>query len=422
MSEMERAIGIGKGSCNKYFSTAVCHITKLWACYSENEGYIIPCYSIVWKTVNKIAAMTNKMMISENTVREILSSIQDPYLGVDFVSANAVHAITIENGVVSIKLRLSYPAKGYQETLIGTLKAAFAPVPGIDELNILVTWRVNSHVAQKGMKTMGNIKNIIAIASGKGGVGKSTVACNLALAIQAEGGTVGILDADIYGPSQPRMLGVSDKKPETREKRLQPIESYGLKSMSMGFLVEEEMPMVWRGPMVSSALQQLLNDTDWGDLDYLIVDLPPGTGDIQLTLAQKIPVSGVVIVTTPQDIALLDAKKALMMFRKVEVSVIGAIENMSVHICSQCGHEESIFGKEGVNQLKEQYGVPILGKIPLDIRVREQGDKGVPIVVAEPEGPLAMLYRELARRVTAELSLKPRDLTLPFSPIVVQNI
>lgn len=273
--------------------------------------------------------------------------------------------------------------------------------------------RIHRHIVQKGLKSIPGIKNIIAIASGKGGVGKSTVACNLALAMQKEGAKVGILDADIHGPSQPWMLGVSHQKPKMIEKRLQPIESYGLKTMSMGYLVEEDTPMVWRGPMISTALQQLLYDTDWGPLDYLIVDLPPGTGDIQLTLAQKIPVTGVVIVTTPQDIALLDAKKAFKMFQKVEIAVLGVIENMSAYTCPHCGHSASIFGEAGGALLQEQYDIPLLGELPLDLKIRMQGDKGMPIVVAEPQGNIAGHYAELATKVMEQLSLRPRDLSLP---------
>jgi ATP-binding protein involved in chromosome partitioning len=356
-------------------------------------------------------------------VQGALARIILPHVGLDLISAQAIQHMAIEEGVLNLKVRLGYPAKHYQETLKAILMQACENIPGISTVNIEISWRINSHVVQKTLKPEnkicnGGIKNIIAIASGKGGVGKSTVACNLALAIQAEGGVVGLLDADIHGPSQPWMLGVSKQKPEMIEKRLQPIESYGLKTMSMGYLVDEDTPMVWRGPMISSALQQLLNDTDWGDLDYLIIDLPPGTGDIQLTLAQKIPVSGVVIVTTPQDIALLDAKKALKMFQKVEVSVLGVVENMGVYTCTHCGHQASIFGKAGAVQLKESYDIPLLGELPLNMRIREQGDKGKPIVVAEPEGAVAQAYYELARRVTGELSLKPRNLSLPFSTLI----
>jgi len=274
---------------------------------------------------------------------------------------------------------------------------------------------------QKGVKTIDGIKNIIAVASGKGGVGKSTTAVNLALALSAEGAKVGILDADIYGPSQPRMLGVHGK-PESKDgKTLEPMMSYDLEAMSIGFLVDEETPMIWRGPMVTQALQQLLNDTNWGELDYLVIDLPPGTGDIQLTLAQQIPVSGAVIVTTPQDIALLDARKGLKMFEKVEVPVLGIVENMSIHICSNCGHEEHIFGQGGGQSMSDQYDVDFLGALPLDIRIREETDSGKPTVVAEPDSRIAQIYRDIARRTAAKLSMQAKNYAAKFPSIVIQN-
>ncbi|NNG12492.1 MAG: iron-sulfur cluster carrier protein ApbC, partial [Halobacteria archaeon] len=278
-----------------------------------------------------------------------------------------------------------------------------------------------AHAVQKGVKHIDNIKNIIAVASGKGGVGKSTTAVNLALALSAEGASVGILDADIYGPSQPRMLGVHGK-PESKDgKSLEPMVSYHLQAMSIGFLVDEETPMIWRGPMVTQALQQLLNDTNWQDLDYLVVDLPPGTGDTQLTLAQQVPVSGAVIVTTPQDIALLDARKGLKMFEKVEVPVLGIVENMSIHICSECGHEEFIFGEGGGQRMSEEYNVDFLGGLPLDKRIREETDSGKPTVVAEPDSRISQIYREIARRTAAKLSLKTKDYAARFPQIVIQN-
>ncbi len=274
---------------------------------------------------------------------------------------------------------------------------------------------------QKGVKPIPGVKNIIAIASGKGGVGKSTTAVNLALALAAEGATVGILDADIYGPSQPRMLGVSDK-PESRDgKSLEPLMGHGIQSMSIGYLIDEDTPMIWRGPMVTQALEQLLNDTHWQDVDYLIIDLPPGTGDIQLTLAQKVPVSGALIVTTPQDIALLDARKALKMFEKVDVTVLGIVENMSIHICSKCGNEEHIFGEGGGARMSEDYGVGFLGALPLDIQIREEVDGGTPTVVNAPDSRIAQIYREIARRMAARLALQAREFSAKFPNIVIQN-
>jgi ATP-binding protein involved in chromosome partitioning len=291
----------------------------------------------------------------------------------------------------------------------------------VTSVDVEVTSKIVSHAVQKGVQPLKNVKNIIAVASGKGGVGKSTVAVNLALALSQEGARVGILDADIYGPSQPRMLG-AHQKPESKDgQTLEPIVSYHVQSMSIGYLIDEETPMIWRGPMVTQALEQLLKDTNWHDLDYLIIDLPPGTGDTQLTLAQKIPVSGAVIVTTPQDIALLDARKGLKMFEKVNVPVLGVVENMSIHICSQCGHEEHIFGQGGGLRMAEQYGVDFLGGIPLDGQIREDTDVGNPTVVKDPEGRIAQVYRDIARRAAAKLSLKSKDYTTKFPSIVIQN-
>jgi ATP-binding protein involved in chromosome partitioning len=280
---------------------------------------------------------------------------------------------------------------------------------------------VESHAVQAGLKPLPQIKNIIAVASGKGGVGKSTTAVNLALALTAEGARIGILDADIYGPNQPQMLGVR-QKPESKDgKSLEPVMRYGIQSMSIGYLIDQDTPMVWRGPMVTTALQQLLNDTRWDNLDYLIIDMPPGTGDIQLTLAQKIPVSGAVIVTTPQDIALLDARKGIAMFQKVNVPVLGIVENMSIHICSQCGYPESIFGEGGGEQLAKQYDVELLGSLPLDKRIREQADSGKPTVVAEPDGAISRIYRKIAHRVVDKLASQAKNYASKFPKIVIEN-
>jgi ATP-binding protein involved in chromosome partitioning len=284
-----------------------------------------------------------------------------------------------------------------------------------------VSTRVVAHAVQKGIRPLRNIRNTIAVASGKGGVGKSTTATNLALALKAEGASVGVLDADIYGPSQPRMLGCRDKPDSPDGKTIDPNVSYGIQSMSIGYLVDEETPMIWRGPMVTSALEQLLGDTNWDDLDYLVIDLPPGTGDIQLTLCQKIPVSGAIIVTTPQDIALLDARKGLKMFEKVNVPVLGIVENMSTHICSNCGHEEHIFGAGGGARMAAQYNVDLLGSLPLDIRIREGVDEGRPTVAVEPDSPISAAYRAIARRAAAKLSLRAKDFSGKFPKIVVEN-
>jgi ATP-binding protein involved in chromosome partitioning len=288
-------------------------------------------------------------------------------------------------------------------------------------VSVTIDWQITKHKVQQGVKSLSGVKNIIAVASGKGGVGKSTTSVNLALALLAEGANVGILDADIYGPSQHRMLGKSEKPESVDGKSITPIESYGLQSMSIGYLIDEEEPMIWRGPMVTQALQQLLNDTNWDKLDYLVIDLPPGTGDIQLTLSQKVPVSGAVIVTTPQDISLLDARKALKMFEKVDVPVMGIIENMSTHVCSQCGHEEAIFGSGGGEKMATQYDVDLLGRLPLDIRIRENADNGEPTVAIDPEGDITKAYRLIATRVAARLAQQAKDYSSAFPNIVIQN-
>jgi ATP-binding protein involved in chromosome partitioning len=281
--------------------------------------------------------------------------------------------------------------------------------------------KIVSHAVQRGVKLVPGVKNIIAIASGKGGVGKSTTAVNLALALAAEGVSVGMLDADIYGPSQPTMLGITGR-PESRDgKRLEPMEGHGIQAMSIGFLIDVETPMVWRGPMVTQALEQLLNETNWRDIDYLVVDLPPGTGDIQLTLAQRVPVTGAVIVTTPQDIALMDARKGLKMFEKVNIPILGVVENMSLHICSKCGHEEHVFGEGGGARMSKDYGIDLLGSLPLDISIREQADSGKPTVVADPDGRVAEIYRQIARRVAVKIAEKQQDHSAAFPKIVVQN-
>ena len=359
--------------------------------------------------------------ISQLQVETALKEVIDPYLEKDLVSAKSVKNIAVASGKVSVDVVLGYPAKGSKEALAAKLKDKVAAIPGVKDVTINISSSIVSHGVQKGVKPIDGVKNIIAVASGKGGVGKSTVAVNLALALSAEGANVGILDADIYGPSQPSMLGVK-MKPESKDgKTLEPIMSYHLQSMSIGYLIDEETPMIWRGPMVTQALEQLLRDTNWKDLDYLIVDLPPGTGDVQLTLAQKVPVTGAIIVTTPQDIALLDARKGLKMFEKVEIPVLGVVENMSTHICSKCGHEEHIFGSGGGQKMAEQYDVDFLGALPLDIRIREETDSGKPTVVADPDCRISQIYRDIARRVAAKLSLQKKDFSAKFPNIVIQN-
>lgn len=350
-----------------------------------------------------------------------LKTYIDPYTEEDLVSSKSVKSIDIEGSSVSVKIVLGYPAAGVKEAMVSTLKEKITALPEVNSVFVDVDFKVISHTVQKNLKPMPGVKNIIAVASGKGGVGKSTTSVNLALALAAEGARVGLLDADIYGPSIPQMFGLSGK-PDSRDgKSIEPKMAYGIQCMSVGFMVDEETPLILRGPMVVGALQQLLNETNWDNLDYLIIDLPPGTGDIQLTLSQQVPVSGAVIVTTPQDIALLDAQKALKMFERVEIPVIGVIENMSIHICSECGHEESIFGKGGGALMAEKYSVELLGALPLDISIRENADGGNPSVSAEPDGRVAAIYREIARKVSAKLALKSKDFSGLFPNIVIED-
>jgi len=354
--------------------------------------------------------------LSEDYVRNLLTGIVDPYADSDLVSLGWVRGVGIDGPRVSIDLRAGYPLEGIREPLANDIAARLESDPLIEKAVVNLDWKVVAHAVQGDLKPLDQVRNIIAVASGKGGVGKSATAVNLALALHSDGARVGVLDADIYGPSMPRMLGVKGQ-PRTVGNRIVPQQAHGLQVMSIGFMVEEDTPMIWRGPMVTSALQQLLTETNWDSLDYLVVDLPPGTGDIQLTLAQKVPVSGCLIVTTPQDIALLDARKALQMFRKVEMSVLGIVENMSTHICSQCGHEEPVFGSGGGARMAEQYGVPLLGQLPLNLRIREDLDHGCPTVVAAPGSDLSQRYREVARSVSARLSRTPRSLAVSLPQI-----
>jgi ATP-binding protein involved in chromosome partitioning len=360
------------------------------------------------------------MAVTQSQVEAALKEVVDPYLEKDLISAKAVKNIAVDGNAVTVDVVLGFPAKGHVETLAGAIREKVSAL-GAAKVTANISWKIDTHGVQKGAKPINGVKNVIAVASGKGGVGKSTVSINLALALSAEGASVGILDADIYGPSQPRMLGTS-QKPESKDgNTIEPVTSHGLQSMSIGYLVDEETPMIWRGPMVTQALEQLLRDTNWKDIDYLVIDLPPGTGDIQLTLAQKVPVTGAIIVTTPQDIALLDARKGLKMFEKVEIPVLGIVENMSTHICSKCGHEEHIFGEGGGERMAKQYSVDLLGQLPLDIRIREETDSGKPTVVADPECAISLNYRGIARRVAAKLSQQKKDYASKFPNIVIQN-
>lgn len=361
------------------------------------------------------------MAISELLIQSTLKLCIDPNTGKDFVSSKSVKNIQINGNDVSLDIVLGYPAQSQFEHIKALVTGALQSLDGIGSITVNVGSRIVAHSVQRGVNLLPNVKNVIAVASGKGGVGKSTTSVNLALALAAEGATVGLLDADIYGPSQPQMLGISGRPESADGKSIEPMQAHGIQAMSIGFLVDTDTPMVWRGPMVTGALEQLLRDTKWKDLDYLVIDLPPGTGDIQLTLAQKIPVTGAVIVTTPQDIALLDARKGLKMFEKVGIPILGIVENMSTHICSKCGHEEHIFGAGGGELMAKDYNIDLLGSLPLDIKIREQSDGGKPTVVSEPDSKIATIYKEIARKAASKIALASLDHSAKFPNIVIQN-
>ncbi len=361
------------------------------------------------------------MAVSEQAVRAALAQVIDPDTRRDLVSGKAVRAVRVAGDTIAVDIELGYPARSQFDSMQARVEAALAAA-GIAGAQVSVTSRIASHAVQRGVKLIPGVRNIIAVASGKGGVGKSTTAVNLALALAAEGANVGMLDADIYGPSIPTMLGVSGRPESLAQNTMEPLVGHGIQANSIGFIIpSSDSPMVWRGPMVTQALEQLLTQTRWRDLDYLVVDLPPGTGDIQLTLSQRVPVTGAVIVTTPQDIALLDARKGLRMFQKVNIPILGLVENMSMHVCSNCGHAEPIFGSGGGQKMATDYEVELLGQLPLDIRIREQADAGKPSVVAEPGGAVAAAYRAIARRVAVKIADLDRDMTSRFPNIVVQN-
>ncbi len=361
------------------------------------------------------------MSITAEAVRAALSGVIDPNTGKDLVSGKSAKNIQLSGADVALDVELGYPAKSQIEPMRNRVIAAIKAIPGAGNVSANVFSKIVAHSVQRGVKLLPNVRNIIAVASGKGGVGKSTTAANLALALAAEGATVGLLDADIYGPSQPMMMGVSGKPESHDGKTMEPLENHGVQIASIGFMIDPDQPMVWRGPIVTQALQQLLEQTNWRDLDYLVIDMPPGTGDIQLTLSQKVPVTGAVIVTTPQDIALLDARKGLKMFEKVGIPILGIVENMSMHVCSNCGHAEPVFGEGGGEKMCADYGVDFLGKLPLAMAIREQADSGKPTVVADTEGTVAQIYKQIARKVAVKVADKAKDMTSKFPSIVVKN-
>jgi ATP-binding protein involved in chromosome partitioning len=358
---------------------------------------------------------------TEAALTAALQSVVDPNTGRDFVSQKQLKNLRVDGGDVSFDVELGYPAKSQAPVLRRALIAAARGVAGVENVSVNVTSKIIAHAVQRGVQLMPNVKNIVAVPSGKGGVGKSTTAANLALALAAEGAKVGILDADIYGPSQPMMMGIEGRPESDDGKTMDPLENYGVQVMSIGFLIEADNPMIWRGPMATQALEQLLRQTNWGDLDYLIVDMPPGTGDIQLTLSQRVPLTGAVIVTTPQDIALLDAQRGLKMFEKVGVPILGIVENMAVHVCSNCGHVEHIFGAEGGKRMATQYGVDYLGALPLNLAIRENADGGRPTVVSDPDGEIATIYKTVARQVAVKIAQKAKDFSSKFPSISISK-
>jgi ATP-binding protein involved in chromosome partitioning len=361
------------------------------------------------------------MSITVEVIQAALTKVIDPNTEKDLVSSKSAKNIKITGTEVAFDVELGYPAKSQIDLIRRMALAAVRQVAGVTAVNANVFQHVVAHSVQRGVKLLPNVKNIIAVASGKGGVGKSTTAVNLALALAAEGASVGMLDADIYGPSQPMMLGIQGR-PESKDgKTLEPMEGHGIQASSIGFMIDVDTPMVWRGPMVTQALEQLLRDTNWRELDYLIVDMPPGTGDIHLTLAQKIPVTGAVIVTTPQDIALLDARKGLKMFEKVGIPILGVVENMAIHVCTNCGHKEHVFGQGGGERMAKEYDIEYLGGLPLSMGIRMQADSGKPTVVSEPDGEIAQIYKAIARKVAIKVAERAKDMTSKFPSIVIQN-
>jgi ATP-binding protein involved in chromosome partitioning len=361
------------------------------------------------------------MAVTEQMLMDALSGVVDPNTGRDFVSSKSIKNLNVSAGDVAFDVELGYPAKsqipGFRKALIAAAKS----VAGVDNVSVNVNVKVVPHSVQRGVQLLPNVKNIVAVASGKGGVGKSTTAVNLALALAAEGASVGLLDADIYGPSVPMMMGITGKPESSDGQTMDPLENYGVQVMSIGFLVAQDEAMIWRGPMATQALEQLLRQTNWRDLDYLIVDMPPGTGDIQLTLSQRVPMTGAVVVTTPQDIALLDAKKGIKMFEKVGVPILGIVENMAVHVCTNCGHTEHIFGADGGKKMAADYKMDYLGALPLNMQIRLQADNGKPTVVSDPDSEVAEIYKAVARKVAVSIAAKNKDFSSKFPSIKISK-
>ncbi len=361
------------------------------------------------------------MAVTESAILEALKAVTDPNTGRDFVSTKQLKNLRLDAGDVAFDVELGYPAKSQVAALRKALIGAARSVAGVENVSVNLATKIIPHAVQRGVQLLPKVKNIVAVASGKGGVGKSTTAVNLALALAAEGATVGLLDADIYGPSQPMMMGIEGRPESADGQSMEPLENYGVQVMSIGFLVDADNPMIWRGPMATQALEQLLRQTNWAELDYLIVDMPPGTGDIQLTLSQRVPLTGAVIVTTPQDIALLDAKKGVKMFEKVGVPILGVVENMAVHVCTNCGHVEHIFGADGGRKMAAEYGIDYLGALPLDLSIRVAADGGRPSVISEPEGEIAVLYKSVARQVAVKIAQRAKDFSAKFPTISISK-
>jgi ATP-binding protein involved in chromosome partitioning len=360
-------------------------------------------------------------MPTQDQLLAALQTVIDPNTGKDFVSSRSVKNLNVTDGEVSFDVELGYPAKSQIPAFRKALIAAAKGVAGVENVSVNVAVKIVAHSAQRGVALLPQVKNIVAVASGKGGVGKSTTAVNLALALAAEGAKVGLLDADIYGPSQPMMMGIEGRPESEDGQTMEPMENYGVQVMSIGFMVAQDEAMIWRGPMATQALEQLLRQTNWKDLDYLIVDMPPGTGDIQLTLSQRVPMTGAIIVTTPQDIALLDAKKGIKMFEKVGVPILGIVENMAVHVCSKCGHTEHIFGMDGGKKMAAEYNMDYLGALPLDIQIRIQADSGKPTVISDPDGEVAGIYKAVARQVAIKIAAKAKDFSSKFPSIKISK-